>query len=241
MHGGVKSTLTELRSRFWIVQGRQFVRKLLYQCVVCRKLEGGPYKAPPPPPLPQFRLKEEPPFTSIGIDYAGPLYVKSLNSPQQKVWICLCTCCVTRAIHLDLVPDLTAQAFLRSFRRLTARRGRPSVVVSDNGKTFKPPAGEITRILNDPGVKQHFAKEHMKWTCNLEKAPWWGGVFERLVRSVKRCLKKTISGAKLTYEELLTVVIEVEMILNCRPLSFVSSEDFEEPLTRHLTFCVEDD
>ena len=237
MHGGVKSTLTELRSRFWIVQGRQFVRKLLYQCVVCRKLEGRPYKAPPPPPLPEFRVKEEPPFTYIGIDYAGPLYVKSFNSPQQKVWICLYTCCITRAIHLDLVPDLTAQAFLRSFRRFTASRGRPSVVVSDNGKTFKPAAGEITRILNDPGVKQHFAKEHMKWTFNLEKAPWWGGVFERLVRSVKRCLKKTISGARLTYEELLTVVIEVEMILNCRPLSFVSSEDFEEPLTPSHLLC----
>lgn len=111
------------------------------------------------------------------------------------------------------------------------------MVVSDNGKTFKPAAREITRILNDPGVKQHFAKEHMKWTFNLEKAPWWGGVFERLVRSVKRCLKKTISGAKLTYEELLTVVIEVEMILNCRPLSFVSSEDFEEPLTPSHLLC----
>jgi len=138
---------------------------------------------------------------------------------------------------LDLVPDLTAQAFLRSFRRFTGRRGRPSVVVSDNDKTFKPAAGEIIRILNDPEVKQHFAKEHMKWTFNLEKAPWWGGVFERLVRSVKRCLKKTISGARLTYEELLTVVIEVEMILNCRPLSFVSSEDFEEPLTPSHLLC----
>ena len=173
MHGGVKLTLTELRSRFWIVQGRQFVRKLLYECVVCQRLEGRPYVAPPPPPLPEFRVKEEPPFTYVGIDFVGSLYVKSLNSPQQKVWICLYTCCVTRALHLDLVPDLTANAFLRSFRRFTARRGRPSLVVSDNGRTFKPAAREITRIFNDPGVKQHFAREHMKWTFNLEKAPWW--------------------------------------------------------------------
>ena len=237
MHGGVKSTLTELRSRYWIVQGRQFVRKLLYQCVVCRRLEGRPYGAPPPPPLPEFRVKEDPPFTYVGIDFAGPLYVKSFYSPQRKVWICLYTCCVTRAIHLDLVPDLSATTFLRSFRRFTARRGKPSLVVSDNGKTFKPAAREITRILNDPGVKRHFAKEHMKWTFNLEKAPWWGGVFERLVRSVKRCLKKTISGARLTYEELLTVITEVEMILNCRPLSYVSGEDIEEPLTPSHLLC----
>ena len=119
-------------------------------------------------------------------------------------------CYVTRAIHLDLVPDLTANAFLRSFRRFTARRGRPSLEVSENGKTFKPAAREITRILKDPGVKQYFAAEHMKWSFNLEKAPWWGGVFERLVRSVKRCLKKTISGAGLTYEELQTLVILIK-------------------------------
>ena len=103
------------------------------------------------------------------------------------------------------------------------------MVVSDNGRTFKPAAREITRIFNDPGVKEHFAKEHMKWTFNLEKAPWWGGVFERLVKSVKRCLKKAISGVRLTYEELLTVIIEVQMILNCRPLSYVSSEHSGEP------------
>ena len=110
-------------------------------------------------------------------------------------------------------------------------------MVSDNGSTFKPAAQEITTLLNDPGVRQHFAKEQMKWTFNLEKAPWWGGIFERLVRSVKRCQKKTIGGARLTYEELLTVVVEVEMILNCRPLSYVSSEDPEEPITPSHLLC----
>ena len=77
----------------------------------------------------------------------------------------------------------------------------------------------------------------MKWTFNLEKAPWWGRVFERLVKSLKRCLKKTISGARLTYEELLTVVIEVEMIRKCRPLSYVLSEESEEPLTPSHLVC----
>lgn len=72
---------------------------------------------------------------------------------------------------------------------------------------------------------------------NLEKALWWGGVFERLVKSVKRSLKKTISGARLTYEELLTVIVEVEMILNCRPWSYISSEDSEELLTPSYLFC----
>ena len=237
MHGGVKLTLTELRARFWIVQGRQFVRKLLYKCVICRKLEGRPYQAPPSPPLPEFRVKECPPFAYTGVDFAGPLYVKNQTGPQQKVWICLYTCCVTRAIHLDLVPNLTTSAFLRSLRRFSARRGTPLLMVSDNGKTFKSAAQEIKRLMNDPGVKQYLAKARMKWSFNLERAPWWGGIFERLVRSVKRCLKKTIGGAILTYEELLTVVVEVESILNCRPLSYVSSEDPEEPLTPSHLLC----
>ena len=110
-------------------------------------------------------------------------------------------------------------------------------MVSDNGKTFKSAAREIKRLMNDPEVKQYFAKARMKWCFNLEKAPWWGGIFERLVRSVKRCLKKTIGGAILTYEELLTAVVEVESILNCRPLSYVSSEDPEEPLTPSHLLC----
>ena len=79
--------------------------------------------------------------------------------------------------------------------------------------------------MNEPGVKQYFANARMKWTFNLEKAPWWGSIFERLVRSIKRWLKKTIAGATLTYEELHKVVVEGEMILNCRPLSYVSGKD----------------
>ena len=127
MHGGVKSTLTELRARFWIIQGRHLVRKLLYKCMICRKLEGRPYQATKPPPLPEFWGKECPPFPYTVADFAGPLYVKNHSGPQQKVWICLYTCCVTRAINLDLVPNLTASAFLRSLRRFPAHRSTPLV------------------------------------------------------------------------------------------------------------------
>ena len=79
---------------------------------------------------------------------------------------------------------------------------------------------------------QSFLLNHkVKWKFNLERAPWWGGFFERMVRCVKRCLKKILKNAKLTYEELLTVVVEIECVLNSRPLTYVSSEDRVEPLT----------
>ena len=116
MHVGVKLTLTELRARFWIIQGRQFVKQLLCKCIIFRKLKGRPYQAPPSPPLPEFRVKECLPFAYTDLDFAGLLYVKNHTGPQQKVWICLYTCCITRAIQLDLVPSLTTSAFLRSLR-----------------------------------------------------------------------------------------------------------------------------
>ena len=85
------------------------MRHILYQCVVCRKLEGPPCPTPPAPSLPEFRVREAPAFTYTGVDFAGPLYVKSHEiTDVGKVWICLYTCCVTRAVHLELVPNLTA-------------------------------------------------------------------------------------------------------------------------------------
>ena len=104
--------------------------------------EGKPYNTPRPPPLPSFRVEEAPPFSFTGVDFAGPLYIKSIDGTQ-KVWICLYTCCVARAVHLELVPDLSTPAFLQSLKCFTSRRGLPSKIVSDNGKTFKAAASHL--------------------------------------------------------------------------------------------------
>ena len=125
-HNGVKETLTEIRSQYWITNGRTVVQRLIHSCVTCRTLEALAYMTPKlPPPLPPFRVSEAPAFTYVGVDFAGPLYVKQIGSKTEdnKVWICLFTCYVTRGIHLDLVPDLTIGAFLRCFKRFIARRG----------------------------------------------------------------------------------------------------------------------
>ena len=122
MHNGVQETLNQLRSKYWIVRGRSLVRKLLHQCLLCKRLEGQHYRTQPSPPLPHFPVQQAHPFSSCGVDYAGPLYTKDMS----KVWICLFTCCTTRAVHLELVPDMTAEAFLLCFRRFTARRGYPA-------------------------------------------------------------------------------------------------------------------
>ena len=232
LHNGVKETLAELRSAYWLVRGRQFVRQLIHKCLICRKLEGRPYQGVPSPPLPEYRVRRSQPFRYTGVDFAGPLYVRpSIGCEKRKVWLCLYTCCVTRAVHLELVPDLNALTFLRCFKRFTARRGIPSRVVSDNGKTFVSANKIIQRVFAEPDVKKHFDELRVEWTFNLERAPWWGGIFERLIKSAKRCLKKSVGTASLTYDELSTLVTEIEAVLNSRPLTYVSMDDLEEPLT----------
>ena len=140
-HSKVAATLAQLRTRFWIIRGRQFVRKTIAGCTVCRRYEGRGYRVPPQADIPEFRLSQEPAFTYVGVDYAGPLYIKESNCLDlKKVYVLLFTCCSTRAVHLELATDLSADVFIRCLRRFTARRGIPAIIVSDNANTFKSTA-----------------------------------------------------------------------------------------------------
>ena len=182
-HIGYKHTLTELRQRFWIVQGRKLVRNLLRKCIVCRKIEGKCYAYPPSPPLTALRLKDTHPFDTTGVDNFGPLFVKEVfyekkDNSMYKAWVTLYTCASTRAILLDLVPRPNSTSFINSFRRMIARRGCPNNIISDNGKNFI--SVETQSFATNLGIK---------WDLNLPLAPWHGGFFERLVRSTKTLLE----------------------------------------------------
>ena len=158
--------------------------------------------------------------------------MRTTEAPRtSKVWLCLYTCCAIRAVHLDLVTDMTANTFVRSFRRFVARRGMPSRMISNNGKTFKSASKLIKQILESPEAQKYISQFNVEWQFNLGKAPWWGGIFERMIKSAKRCLRKSIGRNCLSYDELITLITEVEAVLNSRPLTYVSSEDVEEPLT----------
>ena len=152
MHGGVKETLAELRSKFWIPKGRQLVRYILNRCVKCKKLHGVPFKPVKHASLPQNRVSQTAAFTHVGVDFAGPLFVKSNDTQKQmkKTYICLFTCSTSRALHLELVHDLSTEAFIRCLRRFIARRGTPVSITSDNAKTFKCADKELAKLFKDP-------------------------------------------------------------------------------------------
>ena len=114
LHNGLKETLSELWSKYWITQGRSLVRDAIHiKCVMCRRLEGRPFSSPPAPLLPSFRVTESPPFTYTAVDFTGSIYIgRDKGDKGSKVWICLFSCCVTQAVHLDLVRDMSTLTFI---------------------------------------------------------------------------------------------------------------------------------
>jgi hypothetical protein len=182
----------------------------------------------------------EPPFTFTGLDFAGPLYVRSEKenvSTQcqgtNKVFVCLFTCASTRAVHLELTQGLSVQSFLMAIRRFASRRGLPSMLISENAKTFRSASKEIQALSRSQDVLSRLANNRITWTFIVERATWWGGFWERLIKIIKRCLKKIVGRSTLTFEERNTVLIEIEAVINARPITYVY--DDEESLSYPLT------
>lgn len=108
----------------------------------------------------------------------------------------LFTCYVTRAVHLDTVSDQsTSLSFIRCLMRFVARRCLPRCFISDNGKTFKAVSKYLDAVFKDGSVQEHLTGLGVTWQFNVEQTPWWGGAFERMVRSTKLCLRKLIGRA----------------------------------------------
>ena len=173
-HCAVKSTLAELRTKFWVPKGRQAVKKILSRCVICKKLEGTAFTQPATASLPEFRVNLAPPFSRVGVDFAGPMFLKGRGKQLRKIYVCLFSCCVTRALHLDLVEDHSTPTFLRCLRKFTVRRGTPTLIVSDSAKTFKGAEKEMRTLFQHPEVRAELENKGIEWHFNIARAPSWG-------------------------------------------------------------------
>ena len=208
---------------------------MINACSLCKRWNCKACTRPQQAALPEFRVKRAVPFENSGVDFSGPPFAKTKSS-MSKVYVALFTCCVTRAVHLELVQDLTAATFLCCLRRFVGRRGAPKIMVSDNAKTFKAAAKALRKLFASEEVSDSLTSKGIDWRFNLERAPWWGGFFERLIGLVKVSLRKVLGNSKLTFDELRTVLVEVEANLNARPLTY-EYEVSEEVLTpSHLVY-----
>ncbi|XP_064469845.1 uncharacterized protein LOC135384579 [Ornithodoros turicata] len=230
LHGGVQATLTDLRQRWWITQARQLVKSILLRCRVCARFRATRATAPTGP-LPADRINRSHPFDTNGIDFAGPVYAKTGGAPQ-KSYIALFTCATTRAIHLELVSDLTSKSFIMAFRRFISRRGPPSTVYTDNALTFERAERDIKKlwdVIRSDDTQNFASTSRIHWKYIVERAAWWGGWWERMVRTVKQCLRRVLGRQCLTFEQMTTLLHEAEAAVNSRPLTFLPSTP-DEPI-----------
>ena len=150
----------------------------------------------------------------IGTDYAGPIYYKTKKKNELKAYILLFSCSVTRAVHVELVSNFTTAEFIKSFKRLISRRGKPKIIYSVNGKFFKAGAKWLANINRDKKLHDFLSSEKILWKFNVPKAPWWGGQFEQLIGLIKASWYRTIGKAQLTWADLEEVLLDIEIILN---------------------------
>ncbi len=234
--GGVSYTLNRLLARFWLPRARHLVHLLLARCVPCRRRLCRPVQRRPGQ-LPALRFpqpgEEKYPFAVTAVDCAGPFRVKRGRSYETHFMLLL-TCCHVRAVRLELLSDLSTDAFLMALMRAGSHGVNPHTILSDNGGNFDG-ANRLLRALweNMPQEELERKKPAIKWRFNPPYASHYGGVFERLIGAAKAALHHALpSQMSLSLEQLQTAFAVVEGILNSRPLAYVSSHPADiSPLT----------
>ncbi|XP_055618958.1 uncharacterized protein LOC129764157 [Toxorhynchites rutilus septentrionalis] len=229
-HANSETVVNEVRQLFAISKLRSVVKGIGRNCQFCKVRKVRP-TVPPMAPLPAARLAVHVrPFSYVGVDYFGPLLVKQGRS-KVKRWIALFTCLTVRAVHLEVAYSLSTASCISCIRRFVCRRGSPVEFFTDNATNFHGAERLLREQINE-GVISTFTSAITKWTFIPPSAPHMGGAWERLVRSVKAAIGDAYTEGNLNDEELQTVIVEAEGIVNTRPLTYLPLDSAEsESLT----------
>lgn len=237
-HSGREHVLSLLREKFWVVQANSTVRRMLHNCFGCKRRQS-PALQQKMADLPFDRVSPgNPPFTSVGIDCFGPFYVRQKRSTVKRYGV-IFTCLVVRAVHIEIAHSLESDSFIQSLRRFIARRGQVKEMRSDNGTNFVGGEKELCDAIgewNQQKIHEFLLQKNIDWHFNPPTGSHHGGVWERCIRTIRKVLNALLKEQTLNDESLLTLMAEVEGVINSRPLTTVSADAKDlEPLTpNHL-------
>ncbi|XP_061710770.1 uncharacterized protein LOC133520395 [Cydia pomonella] len=228
MHAGPQLLLSSVKDEYWPIGGTNLAKACFQKCLKCVRMRGQVI-APLMGNLPASRLIPGMPFKTVGVDYAGPLTSASRQGRGcrlVKVYIAIFVCFTTKAVHLELVGDLTSDSYLSALRRFVSRRGLPTDIYSDNGTSFVGAYNELSKFLksNCDSLAEAAAHEKINFHFIPAYSPHSGGLWEAGVKSTKFHLKRVLGDCNLTYELLNTVLVQIEAVLNSRPLTPMSSD-----------------
>ena len=242
LHAGTSTVMARLSLKYHIPRLKPLLKGLSRKCVTCQKTYARVVQQRMGE-LPSSRVTPARPFSTIGVDFAGPVTYKEGNVRKptvKKGYICVYVCFVIKAVHLDLVADMTTEAFLASLRRFSAIYGAPTHIWSDNGSNFTGANREIQQMYNQLQTTasrqqlEYWAHtRNCQWTFSPSRAPHFGGLWEAAVKAMKLLLRKTTKDRTLRVDELQTLLFEAAAVMNSRPLYPIEthSDDGVEPLT----------
>lgn len=229
-HANQETVVNEMRQRYEIPHLRTVVKQTAKKCMKCRTEKAVP-RHPPMAPLPEQRVTPfVKPFTFVGLDYFGPITVK-VGRANVKRWVALFTCLTVRAIHLEVVHSLSSESCVLAIRRFIARRGAPAEFFSDNGTSFVGANKQLQEEVNarNQVLATTFTNTNTRWNFNPPGAPHMGGVWERLVRSVKNSIGTLIDAPRRPTDEVFeTILLDAEAMINSRPLTYMPLETADE-------------
>lgn len=220
-HPGLKTMQNLVYQKFWILSPRSAIYRCLAHCIRCFRAKPKSL-SPSMADLPSFRISQVKAFSNVSLDYAGYFKItlaKTRNPKILKAYVCVFVCCATKALHLELVSDLSTEAFLAAFRRFQARRGRISNLYSDQGTNFVG-ANNLLKVYAQQAAQQL----SITWHFSPAGGPHFNGLSESAVKSLKTHLNKVTDSHLMTYEEFYTLLCQIEAVLNSRPLCAMSED-----------------